>query len=252
MTNFSRPYAKPQPPHIARTIAFNFLRFSQFALALTVAGLYGVDLNHAHQKNVYIDAKWVYAEVVAALAAFTSAVYLVIWCCVQRQARNARALTPFNSTNLLLWLWDVFMWLIWLTLFGIFGNMYLPENPEGDAGIERMKHAVWVDLVNLLLWTVTMVWTGLKWWKGGIEKNKEGNSSEMTKESNIYGVGAGGRVSPPVASGAAPLAMPNPTSYEMRSAPSDAPQHDVSPMVSRQNSNVNANTYNQGRAVSPL
>lgn len=145
------------------------------------------------------------------------------------------------------------MWLIWLTLFGIFGKMYFPEDPEGDSGIVRMKNAVWVDLVNWLLWTVTMVWTGLRWWKGRGGKNKEAGSSEMTKESDsIDGVGAGGRVTPPVASGAAPLAMPNPTSYEMRSALSDTPQHDVSPLVSRQNSRVNANAYSQERAVSPL
>ena len=31
-------------------------------------------------------------------------------------------------------------------------QMYIKENPEGDAGIQRMKNAVWVDLTNALLW----------------------------------------------------------------------------------------------------
>lgn len=153
------------------------------------------------------------------------------------------------------------MWLILLTLFGIFGKMYFPEKPELDLGIVRMKHAVWVDLVNWLLWTITMVWSGLRWWKGRVGKNK-GDSSEMTKESHIIdgaGAGARGRTTPPVASGAAPffvndgpLAMPNPTSYETpRAASSDAPQHDVSPMVSRQNSTANADANREERATSP-
>jgi hypothetical protein len=48
-----------------------FLRFFQFVLALTVAGLYGVDL----QRAPYADGKWVYAEVVAGLSAVTIVVY---------------------------------------------------------------------------------------------------------------------------------------------------------------------------------
>jgi hypothetical protein len=51
------------------------LRFFQFVLALTVAGLYGIDLHHAHQKGAYTDGKWVFAEVVAGLSAFTVLVY---------------------------------------------------------------------------------------------------------------------------------------------------------------------------------
>ena len=30
--------------------------------------------------------------------------------------------------------------------------MYIKENAEGDAGVQRMKNAVWVDLANALLW----------------------------------------------------------------------------------------------------
>ena len=42
-------------------------------------------------------------------------------------------------------------------MFGVFAKMYIHENPEGDAGITRMKHAVWVDLINMLLWLVTAI-----------------------------------------------------------------------------------------------
>jgi hypothetical protein len=53
------------------------LRFFQFVLALTVAGLYGIDLHHAHQKGAYTDGKWVYAEVCAGLSAVTVLVYAI-------------------------------------------------------------------------------------------------------------------------------------------------------------------------------
>lgn len=64
------------------------LRFFQFVLALTVAGLYGVvclvsscsalptsDPSQDLQKASYADGKWVYAEVVAGLSAVTCLVY---------------------------------------------------------------------------------------------------------------------------------------------------------------------------------
>ena len=51
------------------------LRLFQFALAITVAGLYGVDLHHADKLDAYTDGKWVFAEVVAALSAVTCLVY---------------------------------------------------------------------------------------------------------------------------------------------------------------------------------
>lgn len=53
------------------------LRFFQFVLALTVAGLYGVDLHNGSKAHVGADSKWVFAEVVAALAAFTTLLYAI-------------------------------------------------------------------------------------------------------------------------------------------------------------------------------
>jgi hypothetical protein len=35
--------------------------------------------------------------------------------------------------------------------------MYINEDPEGNAGIQRMKNAVWIDLVNALLWLIAFV-----------------------------------------------------------------------------------------------
>jgi len=40
-------------------ILFSILHFFQFVLALTVAGLYGVDLTRAKNEGKYTDSKWV-------------------------------------------------------------------------------------------------------------------------------------------------------------------------------------------------
>jgi len=47
--------------------------------------------------------------------------------------------------------------ILWTAVFGIFGNMYIHEKAEGDGGIKRMKNAVWIDLINMLLWLITSV-----------------------------------------------------------------------------------------------
>ncbi len=94
-----------------------------------MCGLYGVDLHRAQQQHKYADSKWVYAEVVGALSALTALLYLV----------------PFVLRFAAVWVWSAVLFVLWITLFGLFGNMYIRENPEGNADIQRMKNAVWVD-----------------------------------------------------------------------------------------------------------
>lgn len=76
--------------------------------------------------------------------------------------------------------WNFVLFILWIAVFGVFGSvcdhcvdsrsgadrrqMFIKEDPEGDSGIERMKSAVWVDLVNALLWlTATLAAAGY-WW----------------------------------------------------------------------------------------
>ncbi|KAI9684110.1 MAG: hypothetical protein M1829_003380 [Trizodia sp. TS-e1964] len=114
------------------------LRVLQFVMALAVCGLYGTDLNNAKMNNKYADPKWVYAVVIAGFSAITCVVYAV----------------PFIKSHLF-FAWDAILFILWVAVFGIFGKMYIHEDPEGDSGIQRMKNAVWVDLVNMLLWLIT-------------------------------------------------------------------------------------------------
>ncbi|PSS14857.1 hypothetical protein M430DRAFT_35720 [Amorphotheca resinae ATCC 22711] len=121
--------------HIALTV----FRFIQMIFALTVCGLYGVDLHAAHKEHKYSDAKWVYAEVVASLSAVTALLYMI----------------PIVARVPFLFVWDALLFILWIALFGLFGKMYIHADAQGDGGIIRMKHAVWIDLVNALFWLVS-------------------------------------------------------------------------------------------------
>lgn len=44
-------------------------------------------------------------------------------------------------------------------MFGSFGKLYINAKPTPhQSGQMRMKNAVWVDLVNMLLWFMTLVY----------------------------------------------------------------------------------------------
>ncbi|KAI0172405.1 hypothetical protein GGR52DRAFT_544391 [Hypoxylon sp. FL1284] len=129
-------------------LLFSLLHFFQFVLAVTVCGLYGVDLQRARSQDKYVDGKWVYAEVVGALAALTAILYLV----------------PFILRFAAVTVWSFVVFVLWIALFGLFGNMYIHEDPEGNADIQRMKNAVWVDLANAVLWLIGFVASAAYWW----------------------------------------------------------------------------------------
>jgi hypothetical protein len=54
--------------------------------------------------------------------------------------------------NAILFAWDLLIAILWVVTSGIFGSMYLTENPEMDQGIQDMKVAAGFDLANMFLW----------------------------------------------------------------------------------------------------
>lgn len=115
------------------------LRFFQFIMGIVIIGLYAQDLVRARKAGVGNDPKWMFATLTGAIASIWAfaAVWLKSW-----------FLFPV----------DFIVFLLYLVNFGIFGKMYINENPEGDKGIVRMKHAVWIHLTNMFLWFITAVW----------------------------------------------------------------------------------------------
>ena len=64
------------------------------------------------------------------------------------------------SSNLavhLLFPWDFVIFVMWAAVFGIFGKLYIGATAPYDAGIQRMKNAVWVDCANMILWFISAV-----------------------------------------------------------------------------------------------
>jgi hypothetical protein len=56
-----------------------------------------------------------------------------------------------------MFIWDAILFFLWIVLFGVFGNMFIKENADGDWSVQRMKNAVWVDFGSALLWLITAV-----------------------------------------------------------------------------------------------
>ena len=132
----------------ATTIARLVLRLFQFVMGLTVIGMYAVDLDHARKQGKYVDSKWVWAVVCGSLGAVSSLVFML----------------PFFKA----WFFfivDAVLFLCYLVAFGIFGNMFIGENAEGNKGIRRMKNGVWVLLTNVILWFITTVVGAVLFWK---------------------------------------------------------------------------------------
>ena len=114
------------------------LRALQLVMALTICGMYGHDLNNARKAHDAADPRWTFAVVIAGLSSITA--------------------IAFSLPLLKAWMffgWDAFLFLMWTVIFGIFGKLFMKVDAKGDKGITRMKHAVWVDLVNMLLWFIS-------------------------------------------------------------------------------------------------
>ncbi|KAF1964365.1 hypothetical protein BU23DRAFT_585617 [Bimuria novae-zelandiae CBS 107.79] len=127
-------------------------RFFQLILGIVVIGLYAQDLRRAKKANVGYDSKWMYATIVGTLGSFWAIVCML----------------PLVKAWFLFAV-DFILFILYVAAFGIFGKMYIHEDPEGNGGVKRMKNAVWILLVNMLLWFGTFAYgayTFWKYWKG--------------------------------------------------------------------------------------
>ncbi|RDL42504.1 uncharacterized protein BP5553_02483 [Venustampulla echinocandica] len=118
------------------------LRTFQIIFALIVAALYGVDLQHATKTHTKANSAWVYAEVVASLSILTCTVHLCV------------TITRIGSC-----VWDWVVFLLWVSQFGVFAAIYIGGKSGTDKiaieSVSRMQAAVWIDMVNMLLWLGT-------------------------------------------------------------------------------------------------
>ena len=124
------------------------MRFFQLIMGIVVIGLYAQDLRRAHKAGVGYDSKWMYATIVGTLASFWAIVCML----------------PLVKAWFLFGV-DFVMFILYVAAFGVFGNMYIHEDAEGNGGVQRMKNAVWVLLANMILWFITFVYGSVVFWK---------------------------------------------------------------------------------------
>lgn len=128
------------------------LRTLQFVFAIVIAALYGVDLAHASKHHLHGQTEWIYAEFVVALSAITCAVHC------------------FATIVHVAWVtWDTVLFVLWMAQVGVFGNIYIRHDSdiqqpyvEATQSITRMRAAICIGLINMLLWLLTTV-LGVTW-----------------------------------------------------------------------------------------
>ncbi|SPO03740.1 uncharacterized protein DNG_06423 [Cephalotrichum gorgonifer] len=130
-------------------VLFSTLHVILIILAAVVAGLYGTDVGRGKRPDGFGDGRWVYAIVVACLSALTAALHLI----------------PMVLRFMLVWVWDFVLFILWIALFGIFGKLYIHEPANGNGETKRMKAAVWIVLVNALLWLLAALASLGYWWR---------------------------------------------------------------------------------------
>lgn len=117
-------------------------RALQWIFAIVIAGLYSVDLAHFTKIHAHAHAEWIYAEFVAAVSAITC----IAFCSV--------------TSNHVAWsLLDAVIFVLWLAQVGVFGSIYIPSVQPEYMGVTlsvgRMRAAVWISLINMVLWLLT-------------------------------------------------------------------------------------------------
>ncbi|RAK78875.1 MARVEL domain-containing protein [Aspergillus fijiensis CBS 313.89] len=137
------PDARPSSGVTTRAI----IRTLQLIFAVLVAALYAVDLAHATETRSRASSEWIFAQTVACLSAVTA----VVHCTLGRK----RVVAAWSA-------WDFVLFVLWLAQTGVFGTIYISDDVEllyreRTTSLLRMKVAVWIDLVNMVLWLGTTV-----------------------------------------------------------------------------------------------
>ncbi|KAL4877499.1 hypothetical protein BJY04DRAFT_222057 [Aspergillus karnatakaensis] len=179
------PLPEQTPPAVAlskraraKALLALILAVCQFAFGLAVIGLYSQDISAARDRGDSAPSQWVYAVVTAFLSTVTATLYLVLgWWWTKRGKAGFAARPAFH---LPLFGWEGVLVILWLVVFGIFGEMYIGVyhvggKEGGESNVTRMRRAVWVDLVCLVMWAGSAGWRGVRWWKArGQEFRAEG------------------------------------------------------------------------------
>ncbi|KKY35717.1 putative uracil phosphoribosyltransferase [Diaporthe ampelina] len=138
------------------------VRGLQFVLGLVIVGLYGHRVDEQRRaEDASLSPEWVFGLVVAGLSCVTAVAFAAAapFGAVSNRFKTAR-----------LFSWDLTLFLLWIVVFGIFGGIFLHR--DGDDSYKGSstaveKGAVWVDLVNAILWLVSGTYGFVKTFMSG-------------------------------------------------------------------------------------
>ncbi len=68
--------------------------------------------------------------------------------------------------------------ILWAAVFGVFGKIYINIDPMGNSSLRRMKNAVWIDLVNMLLWFISAAYGAILFFR--FRKNRSTYTGRAT------------------------------------------------------------------------
>ncbi|KAF0329637.1 hypothetical protein GQ607_003205 [Colletotrichum asianum] len=138
----------------------------QFLFALIACGFYGNRVQADDKADNGSSPEWILAITVAGTAAVSSVLFVLA---------TPLSAIPFIGSRVKLFktyrafAWDLFLFIMWIVVFGIFAGIFLKRSSEDKykgASTTAMKTAVWVDLVNAILWLISGVYGCIKTFLG--------------------------------------------------------------------------------------
>ncbi|KAK0389989.1 hypothetical protein NLU13_3562 [Sarocladium strictum] len=143
-------------------------RCLQFLFAIIAVGFYGNRVDADRKERDGFSPEWMYAMIVGGASAVTAVLFVA--------AATLGALPYIGSRLKMLKVYrafpcDLILFVAWIVVFGIFAGIFLHRDDDDGSykGSKTgpMKVAVWIDLVNAVLWLISGTYGGLKTFLGG-------------------------------------------------------------------------------------
>ncbi|KAI9045329.1 uncharacterized protein KD926_008755 [Aspergillus affinis] len=155
----ARSFLQPTPPPPPKPLKYYLglaLHAVQLIFGIAVLALYSSDIHNAHERGDSASPEWVFAVVTAFLGCVTAMTLLVYVAFLKQRSVGGKA-----GILLGLFAWQALGVILWLVVFGIFAGKFLGTEKK------KMRRAVWVDLVCLVLAVGGTAWAWLRWWRNG-------------------------------------------------------------------------------------
>ncbi|PKS08768.1 hypothetical protein jhhlp_004821 [Lomentospora prolificans] len=139
----------------------------QFLFAIIACGFYGNRVDADRKDGDGYSPEWIFAILIASISAVTAVLFI---------AAAPLSALPFVGSKLKMcktyraFTWDAGLFIAWIVVFGLFAGLFLHRDGDDEeykgSSTSAMKVAVWVDLVNSLLWLASAIYGCVKTFLG--------------------------------------------------------------------------------------